>query len=151
MKKYYTVAVVPIFAALIIALFTMTACSYQNFFYNSRYINSIKKNWGISLPMSMKLIYRYSNVGWFGDGEYFYIYDTELSNLSVEFDMPNDVVRDKVDDVFNEFLQEVPLDYRIDWKHDCVYYYLLENDGRDFIYLIYDNVLSRLSILESHS
>lgn len=117
----------------------IAACTSQ------RYPDKIRYNWGIDLPSSMTLLYHYRNTG-FGDGSYFYVYDVDRNLLTMDFSDVNDAEKERINEVCESLLTGIDADFLLDWEHDCKVYHTEKND--DFLFFIYDDDLSRLTILE---
>lgn len=131
-------------AFLMMALLSLTACIKQN------YLDRVSCIWGIDFPDSMNLIYNYKDTGSFGDGGYFYVYETDLDSLSMEFTDMGDEEIEKVNSACSTFLDGMDESYLLNAENTYLYNHTSKNDDFDYLYLIYDINLSRFTILEVH-
>lgn len=111
------------------------------------YVAKLRYNWDINLPNSMNLVYNCEDEG-FGDGSYFYVYETEFDSLDFEFVPMDKENAEKIDKACETLLSDLDKDYYLNWEHDCVYHYQSKNGEWDYIYLIYDKDNSMLYICE---
>lgn len=125
----------------LIILLGLTSCINQD------YVTKVNNYWGVSLPKSMSLCYCYENIG-FEDGMYFYVYGVEADLLSIEFNVIDDAKSNEIDGICNSLFKDIDKNFSFSREHNYGYFYKSKNNGNKYLYLIYDNNLSQLTIIE---
>lgn len=125
----------------LIVLLELTSCM------NLDYLTKVYNYWGVSLPKSMSLLYRYENKG-FEDGMFFYVYGVEADLLSIEFNVIDNAKSNEIDTICKSFFKNIDKNFSFNWEHSYGFFYKSKDNGNKYLYLIYDNNLSRLTIIE---
>lgn len=143
MKTNLKFAIFSAIALLFAALIFLAACFYGD------YLDTFKYNWEMTFPDSMTLIYHYDDSG-FGDGSYFYVYEVELEDLSIEFAYMSDEQIENVNKTCASLMKGMDESYLLSTEKNYIYNYRSKNGGFDYLYLVYEIELSRLTIVEVH-
>ncbi len=114
-------------------------------------VTRLNASWGLNLPSSVDKIYSYSDVGWFGDGIYYYVYSVDSDDLNINFAIADDEQTAQIVALYENQFSAVEEEYYINAENVLLYYYQQENGGNDYIYLVYDKDLSYLFCMEYHS
>lgn len=119
----------------------LSSCIRQN------YIDKVNNYWSLNLPKSMDLIYQYEDKG-FEDALYYYVYETDIEQLSIEFSVIDENTLKKINETCLLSFSNVEEEFKLTAEHNYLYFYKSKDGGFKYIYLLYDNRLSRLTILE---
>lgn len=110
----------------------------KTYFHDKRMTDAVETNFGLKLPDSAKLVYSQNDSGWFGDGDYCYVYDLKkeadqdfVKELS---DSAERVTQTKV----NSTLKKLGADSQINFENEIFCKKAVSEFEDDTYYMFYD-------------
>lgn len=143
MRKSFKFTIIALLATGIIGTFI--------FAYINRQSIDITSNWSIKLPYPDKVIYSMDNIGWFGEGETYRIFqyhDNKKIIKSLEWNngrntsMESEVL--KIIESLGVSEENIP-----NFQDSYKYFIKIEKDDNSTLYLIYFDDIKRLYIIEN--